>query len=124
MADEIRLSTVLRFSKNGNLAVFSKGQQTFSSSGTRYLQTIQKVGTTVVPLNVGDTVAAPGPMIPGYLAICNLASKGVVSIRAGAAGADVVSLDPGQVAMFPLGTPDPYLIATEELEVEYLVVEK
>jgi len=118
MASELTVSAALAFKKGGVAPAISKTNITFNVTGTKFVQGIQQIGTSAEALDIGDITTV------GWALIENLDSTNFVTVRDGAAGADVVKLKAGEFFVGRLATSTPFLIAnTAAVNVQYLVVE-
>jgi hypothetical protein len=87
-------------------------------TGTKCLKTQQTVGTAAEALEIGDMTT------PGFCLFHNTDSTNFVEIRDGAAGADLIKLKAGEIAMCRLATATPYAIAdTAAVELRYMMIE-
>jgi len=104
--------------QNGTLQVpLAVGSFSITLSGTHYVHNIQTMAiTTAAALNMGGVTSA------GYGVFINRDATNIITI--GKTGAsDVVSLKPGEVACFRLGTNAPYAVAlVSACDLEYLIV--
>jgi hypothetical protein len=119
MADEITLTSKLRFEKGGVEVFLEKVAASFTVAGTKYMKQTQEIGTVEEAIDLGD--AGKG----GYLMGINLDSSNFMEIHSGAGGTDLIRLEPGDVCLFRV-TDDavPFGIAdTAAVEFEYLLIE-
>ncbi len=122
MADELTVSIALAFSKSGrrcNTQEMGLNGVEIDVAGTDFIGPFtQTIGTTVEALELGDITA------PGYIAVKNRDATNFVSLRNGSGGANLVELQPGDIACFRLATTTPYAIAdTASCELLMLIVE-
>lgn len=118
MADEITVACKLSVVKGSLDLSFGPLSVTVDMSGTDGAHHTQTIGTSAEALDIGDITAC------GLLLIVNRDETNYVTLRMGAAGADVVKLKPGEPALLRLAANTPYALAdTSPCVVEYLLLE-
>lgn len=108
MAEELFVSVELDFSKKNSKPVKVSESIKVDVTGTEALENIQSVGTSEEAILLGDVT------VGGYMYLENVESEGgnYVEIRPNTGVADLIRLEPGQVALFPTAQDAvPYAIA-------------
>jgi hypothetical protein len=118
MADELTLSGVLSFLKNGVKVSLDLGTLEFDVSGDKYVHAVQTVGTSEEAIGIGDL----GTL--GFAVFVNRDDTNFCEIRPGTGTADLIKLKPGEFALFRFTMNTPYIIAdTDSVLVEYVIIE-
>ena len=117
MANELRLTSVMRFVK-GDTDI-SLGEAVFVDvTGSRYTRQIQNVGTTEEALDLVDITS------PGYILVVNRDRTNFVSLRRATGEGNLIKIRPGKFALFELEATAPFAIAnTAACNVEILLIE-
>ncbi len=121
MANEITVSLALSCFKAAIMgAAIGKALNglLFTMSGTLYNEGSILVGTSATAIPLGQVTA------PHWAYFLNKDGTNYLTIRNGAAGADLVKLLPGEPALLPLlDTAVPYAVAhTAACQLEYLIL--
>lgn len=100
MSNEITVSASLTFTKAGidpiNRVNITAGGDVLSqkSSGIIYVNRVQNIGTSAEVIGIGDIAEI------GWCWMKNIGSTGIIAIRNGSGGADVVEMEAGEMALF------------------------
>lgn len=124
MADEITVIVSLTYTKAG-IAFVTRANPTSGgdsltqkSADIRYVNRVQNIGNAAEALGLGDVVN------PGFSWMKNIGDTNTISVRAGAGGADVVSLESGEWALFRFATATPFGITDAGTsDLEYFIIE-
>lgn len=120
MANEITLSALLRFAKNGQRDGIRIDESSFNMAGSRYLHGGQSIGTVEEVLQLGEVVAG------GLLLLVNRDPTNFVSFRAVAAAVPLAKLGPGEpclLRLHPSATAPTLQANVAACQVEYLLLE-
>lgn len=125
MANEIKVEASLTFTKTGldpvNRVNITAGGDliTQKSSGLIYVNRVQNIGTAAEIIGIGDIVEI------GWCWMKNIGSTGIISIRNGAAGVDVIEMEAGEMALFRAkGSASLYAIASAgTIDLEYFFID-
>lgn len=116
MANEITISSTLRYSKSPTSASLTASSQ-FSQVGTKFESGIQTIGTTEEALQKGDVGTI------GYVAIRNTDATNYVEVGS-TTGVYSIKLLPGKGCVVPWNASTVLIKAnTAACDVEYLIIE-
>ncbi len=119
MANELKLSCSLEFTKNGITDSLSVSDSQFDVSGTKFIHNVQAVAATEeAALDIS------GLTTPGYMLIKNLDDTNYVEVTGATGEGMCVKLKAGEVALFRHAGAAPFVQAnTSTVTVEYLLIE-
>lgn len=119
MAKELTTNGGLSFVKGTTEVRFGRSGVLVDVAGQNYIQNIQSIGTTQEAILLGDVAS------PGYAIFENLDPTNYVTIRPASGAADMIRLNPGEVAgPFRLAASAPFAIAnTAAIRLRYLIIE-
>lgn len=124
MANEITIKAYLSYAKSGQV-VITRSNPTAAgdvldqkSVKFRYVSRVQNIGNAAEVIGLGDV------LVPGMSWMKNLGVTNTIFIREGVAGADTVSLEPGEWALFRFAGSSPYAISDAGTsDLEYFIIE-
>lgn len=121
MADELKITCAMRFTKSSTDVRLNFLNALFTVSGTDYVSGTQTIGTSEEALVLGDCSAG------GYIVVKNTDATNYVSFRAATGGTNMVRLNAGEIALFRFdatGAAAPFAIAnTAPVTIQYLLIE-
>lgn len=118
MANELKLSVQMVFTKGTRTVSKRTGDLTFDVAGDKWTHLIQEIGLAEEALQLGDIAAG------GYCFLHNLDATNFVSIRRATAEGNAIKIGPGEIALFRLEATAPFAIAdTAACDVEIVLLE-
>lgn len=124
MANEVTVTATLSVTKSSITSARTASAATFDLAGEKYIDAVQLIdaATTEEALKMGDLVLSVAA--PGYCWMKNLDGTNTISIRAATGESELISLAPGQVAIFPMGASAPFIISSLGTpKLQYLIYE-
>ena len=117
MANELTVTGALELNKDSIEVSLSESIKV-TVSGSKITEIIQNIGTSAESVDIGDIGTV------GYVIAKNLDTTNFVELRDGAAGADVVKMKAGEIAVFRSVAADLNAIAdTAACNVRFLIIE-
>ncbi len=124
MANEITVTASLSVTKGTITTARTESALTSDLAGDQYIDAVQEinVAATEEALDLGDLVLST--TVPGKCWMKNLDGSNSISVRGATGGVDLITLLPGQVAVFPMGAVAPFIISSAGTpKLQYLLYE-
>lgn len=118
MADEAIVTVSLQFKKGNVDLTLSDAAKKFDVTGTRYMRTVQNVGTSEEALDMGDITD------PGWAYFRNLDSSNYVEIAQATGANAFLRINAGESCCFRLIATAPFVTANSSaVDLEYMIVQ-